>query len=135
MRRNRWATLGLFLAMAGATTACSGRISLGTEASACFRDLPTARQAVHDKGKLVGVRRVSADTLRDRLPADATLATLPNQDLCVFAFSGTYDPGSVVGADATKTGHFAIVAVSAKHPEAVAAVVVDELPTRFRHLH
>jgi hypothetical protein len=135
MSKNRLATIGLVVAMAGATTACAGRISLGTEASACFRDLPAARQAVQDKGKLVGVRRVSTDTLRDILPADATLASLPEQDLCVFAFSGTYDPGSVTGAHDTKAGHFAVVAVGTKLRNVVTADVVDQLPTRFRHLH
>jgi hypothetical protein len=121
--------------LAAAASACSGgRISLGTSAGACFRALPAAEAAVH-KGRLVGVRRVSAATLRDRLPQDTTLATLPDQDLCVLAFSGTYASGSVTGASNTTPGHFAIVAVATNHPEVVAAFVVDKLPTRFQHLH
>ncbi|MDQ1358023.1 MAG: hypothetical protein QOG44_2396 [Acidimicrobiaceae bacterium] len=135
MMRSRWATVGVAVAMVAATSACAGRISLGTEAGTCFRDVPAARQAVHDKGKLVGVRLVSTGTLRALLPADTTLATLPDQDICVFAFSGIYDPGTVTGARDTKSGHFAIVAMGTKHTDVVTAAVVDQLPTRFRHLH
>jgi len=136
MRRASFAVFGVATAIGVAVSGCAGgRNSLGTGASACFRALPAARDTVHNKGRLVGVRRVSADTLRSHLPADAAMATVPDQELCVFAFDGTYDPGSVTGAPNTKSGHFAIVAVGSKQPTVVAAAVVDQLPTRFRHLH
>jgi hypothetical protein len=135
MKRARTALLGGVLTIGLAASGCAGgRNSLGTGASACFRALPAARDAVHDKGRLVGVRRVTAETLRSHLPADAAMATLPDQELCVFAFDGSYDPGSVTGASNTKNGHFAIVAVGSRQPSVVAVTVVDELPTRFRHL-
>ncbi|MDQ6613523.1 MAG: hypothetical protein M3083_01865 [Actinomycetota bacterium] len=135
MRTKRWAALGLVIALATGTGACAGgRVSLGTGASECFRDLPAARDALRDKGRLVGVRKVSADLLRARLPNDSVLSTLPDQDVCAFAFSGSFNPGGVTGAQNTKTGHYAIVAVGTKHPVVVAALVVDRLPTRFRHL-
>jgi hypothetical protein len=128
--------VGLAIAVVLAAGACAGgRISLGTDASACFRDLPPANDAVHTKGKLVGVRREGAATLRARLPHDTTLATLPDQDLCVFAFTGTYPAGSVTGAHNTVPRHYAIVAVGTKNTEVVAAFVSDQLPTRFKHLH
>ncbi len=136
MKPIRGAALGLVIALALGTGACAGgHISLGTGASACFRDLPPANDAVHNKGKLVGVRRVSASTLRARLPKDATLATLPDQNLCVFAFSGTFPPGSVTGAKSTKIGHYAIISVGTKNTDVVGAFVTDQLPTRFKHLH
>ena len=136
MKRIRGAALALAIAVALGAGACAGgHISLGTGASACFRDLPPANDAVHNKGKLVGVRRVSADTLRSRLPHDATLSTLPDQNLCVFALSGTYPPGSVTDAHNTKAGHYAIIAVGTKNTDIVGAVVSDKLPTRFKHLH
>jgi hypothetical protein len=129
----------LFLALAAGTAAVSGcaggRISLGTAAGSCYRALPPAETAIHNKGRLVGVRRVSADTLRARLPHDTTLATLPDQELCVFAFNGTYPPGVVAGAHNAELGHYAIIAVSTKNPAVVGAFVVDQLPTRFAHLH
>lgn len=136
----RMAGLGIVLALATGLCGCAGgRISLGTNAGACFRALPPARGATHGKGKLVGVRRVSAATLKARMPEDSTLATLPAQDLCVFAFNGSYAAGTVAGAATgaanTNPGRFAIVAVSTKSPAVVASAVVDELPTRFAHLH
>ena len=49
--------------------ACAApRQTLGTRNSACFRSLPTAKAAVHDSGRLIGVRRVSRDTLLKDLP-------------------------------------------------------------------
>jgi hypothetical protein len=136
MRRTGAAVVGLAIAIGiGAAGCAGGKNSLGTGASACFRALPAARGVVHDKGRLVGVRRVSADTLRSHFPGDTAMATLPDQELCVFAFDGTYEPGSVTGAPNTTSGHFAIVVVGSKQPTVVAAAVVDDLPTRFRHLH
>jgi len=116
--------------------ACGGaRNTLGTSASPCFRALPLAQTAVHDQGRLVGVRRVNASTLKARLKNNAKLQALPNQELCVFAFRGNYAPGKVDGASNTKPGHYAIIAVTSKHPLVVAVAVVDTLPTRFAHLH
>lgn len=136
VRGSRGVAAGLVMALAVGASACAGgRISLGTNAGACFRALPPAETTVHHKGKLVGVRRVSTVTMRANLPHDTTLATLPDQDLCVFAFSGSYDPDTVVGAGNTTTGHYAVVAVGTKHLAVIAAVVVNRLPTRFRHLH
>jgi hypothetical protein len=123
------------VAVVAALAGCAGaRNSLGTGASACFRALPAARDAIHDKGRLVGVRRVPAEMLHDALPADATSSTLADQELCVFAFDGTYAPGSVIAARNTKSGRYAIVALGSKHPSVVATWVLDDLPTRFRHL-
>lgn len=141
MRRTRKAACGLLMAgvlmgMVMATSGCAGaRISLGTGESACFRALPPAEAAVHSKGKLVGVRQVSAATLMARLAQLRTLTTLRTQTLCVFAFSGTYPPGSVAGAHNTITRHYAVIAVGSKHTEVVAAFALDQLPTRFRHTH
>ncbi len=138
MRRRRRSAFVLFVvlaAVAGISGCAGGRISLGTAAGSCFRALPPAQAAVHDEGRLVGVRRVSAATLRARLPHDVTLASLPDQELCVFAFNGTYDRGAVTGAHNTNVGHYAIIAVSTNRPAVVGAFVVDQLPTRFTHLH
>jgi hypothetical protein len=111
-----------------------GRISLGTGANACFRALPTAQDVVHHQGRLVGVRRFNTSTLRARLPNGSS--TLPPQDVCAFAFDGSYPPGSVTGAHNPAPARYAIVDVSYNHPDTVvAAFTVDHLPTRFRHLH
>ena len=136
MRRARWATPAMVLVVAAGSYGCAGaRNTLGTGAGACFRALPPAETAIAKKGKLVGVRRISAAALRARLPNDPTMQTLPDEDLCVFAFNGSYPPGSVHGATNTKGGTYAIIAVGYSHPTVAAAFVVDQLPTRFKHLH
>jgi len=128
--------IGMALVVVLSAGACAGRTdTLGTVAGACFRAVPPAESAIHNKGKLAGVKRISSAALRARLPHDVTLSTLPQESLCVFAFKGTYVPGSVTGARNVTTGHYAIVAVGAEHPDVVAASVVNQLPTRFRHTH
>ena len=135
MKRPNKKRLALALTLAALSPACAGsRNSLGTAAGSCFRALPQARASIHDKGKLLGVRLVSSATLAQRLPSDAKLQALPKQDLCVFAFRGSYPPGAVTGADNTATRRYAIIALTRNRPEVVAASAVDELPTRFRHL-
>ena len=125
------------MAMAGllVASACAGpRNTLGTAASVCFRALPGAKDAVHRKGTLVGVRRVDTDSLQRRIPHDPTLATLPDRPLCVFAFKGAFQPGDVPLAKNRSQGRYAIVALTSQHPTVVAAFVLSRLPTRFRHL-
>lgn len=113
-----------------------GRISLGTGASACYKALPTAQNTVHHQGRLAGVRRVNTSTLGRRLAQRTGASTLPPEDVCVFAFDGSFPPGSVAGANSSVTGRYAIVAVSFKHPSTVVGTfVATRLPTRFRHLH
>ena len=66
MRRMRWtvAAVALGVAMSVATAGCTAaRNTLGTSASRCFRSLPAANDAVHDRGQLVGVRYVKAGSL------------------------------------------------------------------------
>ena len=135
---SRFRAMGLAMAAAltlSALACAGGRNSRGTGASGCFRDLPAASDAVHNKGSLHGVRRVSATSMRARLPHDATLSTLPDQELCVFAFKGTYPPGSVNGAHNSAPGQYAIIAVTTRNANVVGATVTNRLPTRFQHLH
>lgn len=134
-RRRLITRLAIVCLLVGLSACAGGRISLGTATGECFRALPPAKTAVHGQGKLVGVRRVSASTLRARLPRESTLASLPDENLCVFAFNGNYAAGSVTGANPARSGRFAIVAVTTKKPAVVGAAVVDKLPTRFQHLH
>jgi hypothetical protein len=114
---------------------CAGaRNSLGTAAEPCFRALPPASDAVHKKGKLVGVRKISTASLQHRLPGDRALAAIKAQDLCVFAFRGAFQPTDVPLATNGRPGSYAVVAVTIKHPMVVAAFVVNRLPARFAHL-
>ncbi|HEU5004045.1 MAG TPA: lipoprotein [Actinomycetota bacterium] len=115
------------LALAG----CAGqRNSLGTGSSACFRALPAARAAVHQQGRYLGVRQVKASAVAKR---HAEFAAFGSETLCIVAFQGSFEPGSVNGANPAKGGAYAVVAVDAKTAKAVAAFVVDRLPLRFTH--
>jgi hypothetical protein len=123
------------LVVAAAVTACSvPRNGLGTSATPCFRALPGATQAVHRKGKLLGVRRVSTARLRQRFPNNAHLKALTDADsnLCAFAFKGPYPPGAVDLANNTQPGTYAVVALTSRSNQLVAASVVDRLPLSFR---
>jgi hypothetical protein len=116
-------------------TGCAGaKSSLGPSASVCFKALPGAIAAVHRKGHLVGVRRVDASLLQQRLPTDTALDALaPKTSLCVFAYSGAFTSSLVTGAPPGLTGGYAVVALTGSRPRVVAAFVVNQLPTRFRH--
>jgi hypothetical protein len=114
---------------------CGGaRNTLGTSASACYRALPGAKQAVSNKGSFVGVRKFPVSSLQKRVPNDPQLTNLPpKESLCVFAFRGKYQPTDVPQAPVRKEGPFAVVALTLNKPHVVAAYIVDQLPGRFRH--
>jgi hypothetical protein len=114
---------------------CGGaRNTLGTSASACYRALPGAKQAVSNKGRFVGVKKFPASTLQKRLPNDPTLTTLPGKEsLCVFAFRGKFQASDVPQAATRAEGPFAVVALTLNRPHVVAAYILDHLPTRFQH--
>jgi hypothetical protein len=116
-------------------TGCAGaRNTLGTSASACYRGLPDAKQAVSNKGRIVGVKKFPVATLEKHVPNDPDLLKLPaKESLCVFAFRGKYQSGDVPLATIRSGRSFAIVAVTLKRPHVVAAYVLDHLPTHFRH--
>jgi hypothetical protein len=135
LRGRRLGAAGLALSLLVAASCAGGRNSLGTAASSCFRALPSAKDAVHGKGRLIGVRRVSVATLKQRIPNDTKLATLPSQELCVFAFQGSFVAGQVTGAVGGASGQYAVIAVTIKQPEVVRSIVTNRLPTRFAHLH
>jgi hypothetical protein len=116
-------------------TACGGaRNTLGTPSSVCFKALPGAKDAVNQKGRLVGVRKIQAISLQRRLPQNPQLAAVPaSESLCVFAFHGKFQASDVPQASAHPTGTYAVVALTVKNPSVVAAIILDQLPTRFRH--
>ncbi len=99
-------------------------------ASVCFRSLAVASDAVHQKGKLVGVRRVSAHELAEQMPN----ATAAGRDpVCLVAFKSDYRPGEVDHAQPPGPGRYAVVAVTTGAPTLLGAQVTDRLPLRFRH--
>jgi hypothetical protein len=123
------AAIAVSLGLAGACT--TARNSLGTTAGPCFRSQATASAAVHNRGQLVGVRRIQAPRLAGRLP---TATSLPPREVCVFAFKGTWQAKDVDKPSGLPAGRYALVFVGARHGALVATFLDDKLPTRFRHL-
>ena len=111
-------------------TSCAGaRNSLNTTASACFRALPAADDAVHRKGRLVGVRVIETSELAHKVPEAATLG---QRHLCGVAYRDDYASGDVAGAQPGRVGRYALVLVDGDQ-RVVASFVLDDLPMRFTH--
>ena len=115
---------------AGLAACAAPRQTLGTRSSPCFRSLPTARVAVHDNGRLVGVRRVSRTTLLHAFPGAALPA---GQDFCVVGFSDDYRNNKVDHAAGSPTGKYAVVIVNMRGTTALHTFLVDHIPLRLRH--
>lgn len=122
-------TVAVTMAMVAACAA--PRNSLNTGASVCFRSLAVAEDAVHHKGRLVGVRRVSAESFARHVPE---APRLPDKEaVCLVAFRGDYREGDVVGAAVPRSGRYALVAVATGKPTLLGSRVTDHLPIRFGH--
>ena len=107
---------------------CGGpRNALNTSESVCFRSIVVAKDAVHHKGRLVGVRRISGASLRRHLP-DVTIE--PRDEVCLVAFRGDYREGDVDVADPPRAGRYAVVAVTTGRPTLLGARLTDEIPFR-----
>jgi hypothetical protein len=112
------------------TAGCAApRNTLGTSASACFRALPTARTAVHDRGRFLGVRRVSRSRFVKIFHADPP----PGREFCVVGFAGPYKPGEVDRAAPDAAGRYALLVVTMRGTTLLRTFVVDRSPLRFGH--
>jgi len=115
---------------AGLAACAAPRQTLGTRSSPCFRSLPTARVAVHDNGRLVGVRRVSRTTLLHAFPGAALPA---GQDFCVVGFSDDYRNNKVDHPAGAPIGKYAVVVVTIRGTTALQTFLVDRIPLRLKH--
>ncbi|HLN40955.1 MAG TPA: hypothetical protein VK215_00775 [Acidimicrobiales bacterium] len=138
----RMVTVGVIalgsLAVAGCTSA---RDTLGTNSSPCFRALALGEDAVHDRGVFVGVRLVSAATLKKIPRVDGVLSqrsSTPLHNVCAVGYRGTFRSTQVERpagrVSASGVGHFAIVVVSTPQNVLLATFVLEKEPVRFRHL-
>lgn len=135
MQRAGAAGVGLVLCVAALGGCASAHNALGTGSSPCFQALPSATKAVHNKGRLVGVRRVSLAELRR--PTTTSSSQPPDQSnraVCVVAFQGKFMPGDVDHVTAQRSGSYAVVVVGEHGGQPLHAIVTDRLPLRFRHL-
>ena len=99
--------------------------------SACYRAIPAGRQAVHDKNAtLIGVHRIPADKVRERLPLaeQHQLAADNDATVCAVAFKGHFAPGQVELAPPYESGSYAIILVTSKKLKLIDSVVLDHLP-------
>jgi hypothetical protein len=113
----------------------SAHNTLGTGSSPCFQALPSATKAVHSKGRLLGVRRVSLAQLRRPTTTSSTQApNQSNRSVCVIAFQGKFAPGDVDHVAVPRSGNYAVIVVGEHGGEPLRAIVTDKLPLRFRHL-
>lgn len=112
-------------------SACAApRQTLGTRNNECFRSLPTANAAVHDIGRLVGVRRISRATLLKAFP---TAQVPAGRDFCVVGFSGDYRNDKVDHPAGQSAGRYAVVIVDMRGTSTHQTFLVDRLPFGFRH--
>ena len=123
--------LAASLIAAAALGACAApRQTLGTRSSVCFRSLPTAKAAVQQQGRLVGVRLASRKHVLGAFPSAALPA---GRDFCVVAFSDDFHAEKVQHAAGAPTGKYAVVIVTMRGTTVVQTFLVDRLPLHVRH--
>lgn len=132
----RWAlaAAGVAAFFSISISACGVRpgISNGS-VSACFRALPTARAAIHDRSaRMIGLHRLRVDQVEASL-YHGTGTSVPEQDtvVCAAVFQGSFAPGQVTAAPSADHGRYAVVLVTSSDLKLLAAFVVDRLPTNL----
>jgi len=116
----------------------SARSSLGTSDSSCYLALPTATQAVHGHGRLLGVHLLSLTDLRKEAPHvfDAVASKRPgSQRVCVAAFQGHYVSASVSKPQGHASGPLAVVVISSPSNQLLGTYIFKRIPIRFSHNH
>ena len=133
-RRNRFAAILATGLLVGATTGCGGAPTPGLSngsVSACYRAIPTARNAIHDpRATVIGVHRVAADRVSSHLPAPAQsrLSLENDTTVCAVAFHGKFAAGQVDLAPPSEAGSYAVVLVSSKKLKLIDSAVLNHLP-------
>lgn len=139
--RKPFVMLAAILALAGTVSGCTAsRNDLGTHDSACFRVLPEALAAVHDRGHLAGERylpprelivSLSHVVVPDALVDASKVAT------CLVAFRGNFTSSNVEKpwAPTGDTGRIAIVIVRQRDLMLLATVVLGRIPPRLVFAH
>lgn len=117
----------------------SGRSELGTGNSGCYVALPSAVTAVHDTGRLKGVRLVSVGALRSSatlLYRAARQAEGPKVErVCLVAFSGHFSSEGVEDPLGRAEGSLAVVELSYPDNRLLATLIVARPPLSFGHSH
>jgi hypothetical protein len=99
--------------------------------SACYRAIPTARNAIHDpQATLIGVHRIPVDKVQSHLPPQAKSQLEGDNDttVCAVAFHGKFTPGQVELAPPDVSGTYAVVLVTSKRLKLIDSAVLNHLP-------
>lgn len=122
-------TAGILLAVASG--ACGApRNTLNTSASACFRGLSLAVEAVANRGELVGVRRVHASALAEDLPSGTDVG---QGVVCAVAFQGDFANAAFTHAEDGGPARYALVILDGHGSAVRFTYVLSRLPIRFHH--
>lgn len=137
--------IGLVLVAGVVVGGCtSARNDLGPHQSSCFRVLPAAEKAVAGRGRLAGVKYLSADaflaSLRSlrhysavKLPP--ALESAARSSVCLVAYQGEFTTADVKDGwsprRGTSSGAFAIVVVRQSDDELLATVILRRAPLRL----
>jgi hypothetical protein len=119
--------------VASCTTA---RSDLGSSVSSCYHALPTANEAIHQKGHLLEVQQVTMGTLQRQAPGlyrDLKPQTPSSKRICVVAFSGTFDSSSVSRPKGRHSGRLAVVISTTPENQLLGTVILARPPLRFGH--
>ena len=111
---------------------------LGTAASSCFVDLALASHAVHDHGKLRGVRLVGVASLRAHAPLLFGAAESEGRrvaQVCLVAFGGRFAAHDVEHPLGAPRGDLAVVELGYPGRRLLATVLVTRPPLPFGHYH
>ncbi len=126
------------LLLSGVLAGCSARSSLGTHDSSCYLALPTATDAVHAHGRLLGVHLFNLAALRQQAPHLMTVLASTHagsQPVCVFAFTGKFDEDSVSHPLGRSAGRLAVVVLTTPSNQLLGTVIFRHAPLRFGHTH
>ena len=140
LRKARAAFCAL-VALAGLLGGCTAaRNGLGTHDSACFRVLPEALAAVHDRGHLVGERYLQPRALiidLRHLTVPDSIADASRVATCLVAFTGHFKASSVKRGwgPMGEEGRIAIVIVRQRDLVLLATVVLGRIPPRLIFAH
>ena len=145
VRRTGLGGIALVLCAGLLASGCtSPRNTLGTRESSCFKALPVARAAVHDRGRFAGVRYLTGDVLARALGAlHPPERGVPHRTdsrhvgICVVAYAGHFDAAAVrdgrpAGA---RSGNLALVVVRARDERLLVTIVIEKAPVRLTRLY
>ena len=116
----------------------AAREELGTAASGCYVDLALASHAVHDHGKLRGVRLVSVRSLSAHAPLLFNAAEVEGKRLsqvCLVAFGGHFAARQVERPIGAPLGDLAVVELGYPRRRLLATLLVTRPPLPFGHSH